>query len=249
MDLPRNTLFRFAAIAPVGDLEFEGIAATEGLKDDGYALDMAGADISRFQDGKAALLLQHDATKIIGTSSLRKASRSLILRGKFASPGVSTVADEARRLLKDGVLNSISLGFNVKEGRRLGKSPRDGILATKWEALECSLVAVGLDAEAVVTQRALSQLLGRSGRRLSAETQRALRTALAHHREAMRCQRASTAVIQELLERDDDMGGDEERSRAKLRLEILRRRQSPIAPRGRGNAQERLRRLRASAPG
>src|SRR5436853_2795649 len=83
--------------------------------------------------------------RIIGTSGLRKTAHSLILRGKFASPGVSSVADEARRLLKDGVLSSISLGFAVKESERLGKSPRDGIRATKFEALECSLVAVGLD--------------------------------------------------------------------------------------------------------
>src|SRR5215207_1058747 len=113
--LPNNTLFRFATISPIGDLEFEGIAATEGLKDDGVSLLMSGADLSRFKDGKAPLLLQHDPTKIVGTCSLRKATRSLILRGKFASPGVSSTADEARKLLKDSVLNSLSLSFQIKE--------------------------------------------------------------------------------------------------------------------------------------
>ena len=34
-------------------LEFESVVATEGLKDDGYSLDMTGADISRFRDGEA----------------------------------------------------------------------------------------------------------------------------------------------------------------------------------------------------
>src|SRR5947207_7986340 len=128
------TVFRFATISPLSDVEFEGVAATDGLKDDGYQLDMAGGDISRFKDGKGALLLSHDKDRIIGTATLRKTSRALMLRGKFASPGVSAVADEARRLLKDGVLNSISLGFSVKESERLGKSPRDGIRATKFEA-------------------------------------------------------------------------------------------------------------------
>jgi hypothetical protein len=260
-NLPGNMLFRFAPISPLGDLEFEGIAATDGLKDDGYALSIGGADISRFKDGKAPLLLQHDPNRIVGTSSLRKTARSLILRGKFASPGVSSVADEARRLLKDGVLNSISLGFAVGETERLGKSPRDGIRATKWEALECSLVAVGLDPEAVVTQRALSRLLLRSGRRLSAETQRRLRTALEHHRTAMRCQRDAANVIEDLLDRDDG-----ERSGVRLRLQIMRRRWSPaelerlvqiaaiqrLRERKHGESPERvqakLKRLRASAP-
>src|SRR5205085_3935094 len=93
-NLPSNTLFRFATISPLGDLEFEGVAATDGLKDDGYALSMQGADISRFKDGKAPLLPQHDPNRIIGTSSLRKTAHSLILRGRFASPGVSSTADE-----------------------------------------------------------------------------------------------------------------------------------------------------------
>jgi phage head maturation protease len=256
-----DTLFRFASISPVGELEFEGVAATDGLQEDGYALSMQGADISRFRDGKAPLLLQHDQNRIIGTSSLRKTAHSLILRGKFASPGVSAIADEARRLLKDGVLNSISLGFAVKETERLGNSPRAGVRATKWEALECSLVAVGLDPEATVTQRALSRLL-RSGRRLSAETQRSLRTALEHHRTAMRCQRDSANVIEDLLDREDDMD-DGERSKARLRLQIalrrrradqerleylaaIERRRERINPE---SVRDKLRRLRARAPG
>ena len=101
----------------------------------------------------------------------------------------------------------------------MGKTPRDGIRATRWVALECSLVAVGLDPEAVVTARALL----RSGRRLSAETERSLRTALEHHRNAMRCQRDAATVIQDLLTRDDDMD-DGERARARLQLELRRRR-------------------------
>jgi hypothetical protein len=248
----------------LGDLEFEGIAVTDGLKDDGYALSIAGADISRFKGGKAPLLLQHDPNRIVGTSSLRKTAHSLILRGKFASPGVSSVADEARRLLKDGVLNSISMGFAVGESERLGKSPRDGVRVTKWEALECSLVAVGLDSEAVVTQRALSRMLLRSGRRLSAETQQRLRTALEHHRTAMRCQRDGVSLIEDLLDRDD--GDDGERSRVRLRLQIMRRRWSPaeldqlvqiaaiqrLRERKHGESPERvqakLKRLRATAP-
>ena len=32
-----------------------------------------------------------------------------MMRGKFASPGVSETADQARRLLKDGTLNALSL--------------------------------------------------------------------------------------------------------------------------------------------
>ena len=227
---PTSTLFRFATISPVGELEFEGTAATDKLQADGYALSMAGGDISRFRDGKAPLLLQHDPTKIIGTSSLRKTSRALILRGKFCSPGVSATADEARRLLKDNALNSLSLGFVIEETEPLGKSRKDGLRAVRWTALECSLVAIGMDPEAQVTARALSRLLGRSGRRISAETERCLRTALAHHKSGMRSHRDAASMIESLVDRDDDMMGDDEGERSRLRrqVELRRRRWSPV---------------------
>src|SRR3954453_12215079 len=87
-----QTLLRFANVSAVGQLEFEGIAATEALCSDGFALSIAGGDISRFTDGKGALLLQHDAKDIVGTCILRKAGSRLMMRGKFTSPGISETA-------------------------------------------------------------------------------------------------------------------------------------------------------------
>src|SRR3954468_7878007 len=155
-----QALFRFANVSAVGQLEFEGIAATEALCDDGYALNIAGGDISRFSDGKGALLIQHNPHDIVGTCILRKAGRRLMMRGKFASPGVSETADKARRLLKDGTLNALSLCFSVQKPTE--PIPGGGKRALKWKALEVSLVAVGMDAGAVVTQRALTQMLAHS---------------------------------------------------------------------------------------
>jgi hypothetical protein len=248
-----RTLMRFANISSVGPLEFEGIAATSQLCDDGYALYIPGGDLSRFRDGNGALLLQHDSNRIIGTASLRKTANEVLLRGKFASPGVSQVADDARALLKDGVLRGLSMSFSILKSEPLGKSARDGRRATQWRAEEVSLVAVGMDPNAVVTQRALSQLLARSGRRLSAETERCLRAALEHHRSALHFQKNAGSMIEELLARDEDMGGGDdggERSRLKLRLEIMKRRQDgltcPATALQRVRTLRELERLRAT---
>jgi HK97 family phage prohead protease len=229
-----GTLTRFASISSLGELEFEGIAATNKLCDDGYALDIAGGNISRFRDGGGALLLQHDVSKVIGTASLRKTSNSVMLRGRFASPGISTVADDTRRLLKDGVLRGLSMTFSIQDSERIGNSPKGGRRATKWTALEVSVVAVGMDPDAVVTQRALSQLLARSGRRLSAETERCLRAALESHsagmkshREAIGSQRQTRDMLKELLDRDDSGMDETERARRKFELELLKRRWAP----------------------
>ena len=228
-----HTLFRFANVSAVGQLEFEGVAATEALCDDGYALNIAGGDISRFTDGKGALLLQHNPSNIVGTCILRKAGSRVMMRGKFASPGVSETADQARRLLKDGTLNALSLCFSVQKSEPI---PGGGKRAIKWTALETSLVAVGMDPGAVVTQRALSQILARSGRRLSAETERCLRAALekhsaamTSHRDAMQCQRQLRDMLENVLDRDDSGGmvDESERARRHYALAVRQRRWPP----------------------
>ena len=175
-----------------------------------------------------------------------------MMRGKFASPGVSETADQARRLLKDGTLNALSLCFSVQKSEPI---PGGGKRAIKWTALETSLVAVGMDPGAVVTQRALSQMLARSGRRLSAETERCLRAALekhsaamTSHRDGMQCQRQLRDMLEDVLDRDDSgMADESERARRQFRT------RSPasvagrparwlcrqIAPSGSGNSQQR----------
>src|SRR3954454_16834480 len=230
-----RTLMRFASVSSLGFLEFEGIAATDALCDDGYALSIPGGDISRFSDGNGPLLLEHKRNQIIGTASLRKTAHAVMLHGEFASPGVSQIADDARRLLKDGVLRGLSMTFAIKQSERMGASPRDGRRVTKWTALEVSLCSVPMDAGAVVTARAMSELLARSGRRLSAETERCLRAALEQHQaamkshtEAMRGQRQTRNMLEELLDRDDGgMADESERARRQFQLELAKRRWPP----------------------
>jgi hypothetical protein len=67
----------------------------------------------------------------------------------------------------------------------------------------------------------------------------------------MRCQRNASGLLEELLARDEDTGGDAggERSRLKLRLAVMRRRQKtlahPAAPTERIRTLRELERLRA----
>jgi hypothetical protein len=172
-----------------------------------------------------------------------------MMRGKFATPGVSETADKARRLLKDGTLNGLSLCFSVQKSEPI---PGGGKRAIKWTALETSLVAVGIDPGAVVTQKMLSQMLTRSGRRLSAETERCLRAALEchssgmkSHRDAMRSQRQVRDAIEELLDRDEDgMTDDSERACRQFQLDLLKRRWPPgtlAVPAVRARRQRQLR--------
>jgi HK97 family phage prohead protease len=151
-----QVLFRFANFSAVGPLDFEGIAATSQVcPQDGFALDIRGGDITRFSDGKGALLLEHDKYQIVGTCGLRKTATRLMMNGRFTSPGVSETADQARRLLKDGALNGLSLKFSVHKSEPL---PGGGRRALTWTAYEVSLCAIPADPGTVVTQRALSEI-------------------------------------------------------------------------------------------
>ena len=149
-------LRRYAAraISQVGAREFEGIAATSALQPDGFALVMSGADLSRLSNS-GALLWNHNANAIVGRIvSVRTTSSELKFRGTFAGAGISATADEVCGLLKDGIINGISLGFEVLEKEPIdSRDPRKGVRAKKWIAYEISLVSVPMDAAASVTAR------------------------------------------------------------------------------------------------
>jgi HK97 family phage prohead protease len=148
--------YRSIAIDPIGKRSFRGIAASAGLKADGLALSMAGADLSRVRGGTMALLMNHNADALVGRiTSARTTHDSLFIDGEFPPEGVSPRADEACALLKSGFLNNISAAFDPIQIEPMNpKRPREGRVVTKWALLEASLCAVPVDPESVVTARA-----------------------------------------------------------------------------------------------
>lgn len=143
-----------SAVAAVGDLEFEGNAASPDLLADGFALDMGGANLDRLKD-HGPLLWGHNPDQIIGRiTSIRATTTGLPFRATFPPPGASALADEKRNLVKSGIINSVSLGFGVDEAEPITPGrPRDGIRAVRWTVYELSLVSVPADPKAVITAR------------------------------------------------------------------------------------------------
>src|SRR5579885_2194004 len=82
---------------PLGDLEFRCVAASSAMQDDGYALQMSGADLDWFASGRAPLLRQHRPDAIVGRIvAARTTATELLVTCRFASPGISPLADETR---------------------------------------------------------------------------------------------------------------------------------------------------------
>ena len=143
----------------VGDREFKGIAASSDLQPDGYALSIAGGDLSRFEGRGGPLLLMHDPAQLVGTIWLSRGSGAINFRAEFLPEGVSGDADQACKMLKAGAPYGMSLGFNILDSEWIDqRDPFGGRTATKWTALETSLVSVPMDSKAVITARAQAHI-------------------------------------------------------------------------------------------
>lgn len=138
------------SVSQAAERKFKCIVATAAKQSDGLALDMAGGDYSRFQNG-GPLLDNHNSEEILGTIQVQPTATQLLGNGRWTSPGVSKNADQRWRELQDGVLRWFSIGFLVDERERLAGG---GWRATKWTLIEVSTTSVPVDSAAVVTERA-----------------------------------------------------------------------------------------------
>jgi hypothetical protein len=158
----RGVLRRYvtADFRALGPREFTCNAGSGDLLSDGIALDLLGGDLSRLQGGP--LLWYHGfdvkiPDPVIGTvKEMRATKTELPARCEFLPHGVDAFVDTLCTKLKAGAPYQVSLTFNILESRPIP----GGVRATKWEGLELSLCAVGVDPSAIITGRARR---GRSG--------------------------------------------------------------------------------------
>lgn len=100
------------------DGTFAGYASVFGIEDDGSDIVMKGAFTQTLAElaskGRTLPMLWcHDPMSPLGGyTTLREDDRGLYCEGKF-TPGVEK-ADETRALMKDGVINGLSIGYRTK---------------------------------------------------------------------------------------------------------------------------------------
>lgn len=145
-------------IAPIqlkeakADGSFTGYAAVFNNVDLGGDVILPGAftHAKTTQDGQIRIALNHDLRQLAGKAKFSQDGHGLRVEGQL-SLGVSYVKD-AYALMQDGVLNGLSVGFNILDGgadweERDGRYTR---IISKAELWEFSIVPFGMNPQALV---------------------------------------------------------------------------------------------------
>jgi HK97 family phage prohead protease len=126
--------------------------STPDVGRDGLVLETAGIDLAAFRTNPV-VLWQHDADKPVARAiQIGVEGDALKALVQFPPDGVSATADEVYGLIKAGVVNAVSAGFEPIETKPRGIEGGERIIRS--ELLEFSFVSIPALPSALITERA-----------------------------------------------------------------------------------------------
>lgn len=141
--------FEVKAVDDAGN--FEGYAAVFNNVDLGDDVILPGAftKVKTTRAGRLKLALFHDLTRLIGSADFTQDDHGLYIKGKV-NLAVSYARD-AYELMKEGTLDSMSIGFNTLLAAYEEREGRNVRIIKQAELWEASLVPFGMNPKAQVT--------------------------------------------------------------------------------------------------
>jgi HK97 family phage prohead protease len=121
---------------------YEFIASTASEDRQGDSIDQKGWELDNFMKNPV-IMFAHNYSELPIAKAIEviKGEKSLTIKIQFASEEANPKAQQVKRLVDEGMLNTTSVGFIQKE--------RNGNIITKAELLEVSIVPVPANAEAL----------------------------------------------------------------------------------------------------
>lgn len=133
-------------------LEF--VLSDETVDREGDVIKADGWDLQNFRKNPIALFGHNGGFPIGVWENVRVEGNKLLGRLRFAAEGTSDRIDELRRLVEQGILKTVSVGFRPSE-----MEPREdgrGFTFTRQELLETSLVSVPANPAALALAKSLN---------------------------------------------------------------------------------------------
>ena len=131
--------------------EIGGIASTESTDRDGEIIKQAGWDFGNFNSNPVLMLMHNYQDFPIGkVTELKVVDGKLLFKAIFSK--TLPKAKEAYELVKEGILNCLSVGFIPREF-----DTKDQNVITKAELLEISLVPVPANPQAVILAKSFQK--------------------------------------------------------------------------------------------
>jgi HK97 family phage prohead protease len=122
----------------------------------GDVIEPAGWDLRWFKQNPIALFGHDNAFPIGRWENIRVEGGKLVAKLAFAAEGTSARIDEMRKLVEQGILRAVSVGFKPVEYEALDpKRPGRGQRYKKQELLETSLVSVPANPAALAVAKSL----------------------------------------------------------------------------------------------
>lgn len=113
----------------------------------------SGCDLTNYRKNPI-VLLNHDPKKPIARAFAEIKSDRVEALITFPPEGEVECADETFALIKNGVLNTVSAGFGIREKTALKDG---GYKITKWELMEISIVSIPANTDAIITERSIDE--------------------------------------------------------------------------------------------